>query len=404
MRTRRIALVVPGLEYGGGVPAVARFLHARLNREPDYRAELISLAVSSSDPASAQWCKPATWFSPARVRTVEWEGQTVPVVGAWGSEFELQRLRPRRWLDDMLRGFDLVHVVCGTPAWACPIGDFGRPVVVHAATTAASERAPQLLALRGPRRVFQGLINRAVSRCDRLGTQRADIALAMNRGLLATMQTWKGGAERVDFAPPGIDTEFYRPTSNPSRDYLLCVGRLRDPRKNVRMLLEVFVALKANGRMPLRLVLAGLSAPAPADLAFIRDNGCAGDIEVRVGASAEEVAELHRHAFAFVLPSDEEGYGMVLLEAMASGRPVISTNCGGPGDIVENAVTGFLTRVADAEQFSERLSALIADPTEAERMGRAGRERVLALFSHDAAIGAVHRTYRSLLGSKNVAA
>lgn len=400
MKSRRIALVVPGLEYGGGVPAVARFLHARLNREPGYQAELISLAVSSSDSASALLRRPSTWFRRERIRTIRWDGREVPVVGARGAELELQRLRPRPWLDRLLADFDLVHVVCGTPSWACAIGKIGRPVVVHAATTTASERAPQLASLRGARKLYQSFLNDAVARRDEAGTRRADVALAMNRGLLATMREWKQDDRAVDFAPPGIDTDFYRPAAEPRRDFLLCVGRLRDPRKNIRMLLEVYVSLRLAGRMPLRLVLTGLSAPSPADAEFIRQSRCADAIEVRIGASMEEVADLHRHAFAFVLPSNEEGYGMVLLEAMASGRPVVSTDCGGPGDIVADGSSGMLVPVGDAARFGAEIERLIAEPDRAEAMGRAGRERVMAVFSHDAAVRPLFAAYDRLLAEK----
>src|SRR5947208_2552176 len=76
-----------------------------------------------------------------------------------------------------------------------------------------------------------------------------------------------------------------------------------------------------------RLVLAGLTAPKPDDWECAVQLGIADDIQVRIGVSDDELRDLYRGASLFLLSSDEEGLGVVLLEAMASGLPVVATRC-----------------------------------------------------------------------------
>jgi len=102
--------------------------------------------------------------------------------------------------------------------------------------------------------------------------------------------------------------------------------------------------------------------------------------------SDAEVAALYRRASIFILPSvrasngAEEGQGLVLQEAQASGLPVISTRIGGiPEGMVEGA-TGFLVPERDSAALAERAGALLDDAALRRRMGRAGREFAAANY------------------------
>jgi glycosyltransferase involved in cell wall biosynthesis len=67
---------------------------------------------------------------------------------------------------------------------------------------------------------------------------------------------------------------------------------------------------------------------------------------------------LYQEAKCFVLPSYEEGFGMVILEAMACGIPVVSTRCGGPNDIVLDGENGYLVDIGDVNAMAEKILAL----------------------------------------------
>lgn len=87
------------------------------------------------------------------------------------------------------------------------------------------------------------------------------------------------------------------------------------------------------------------------------------------------------HIDIFVLPSHHEPFGIVLIEAMAAGLPVVSTDSVGPREIIRNGQDGVLFPVADATALANKLEALIADPQSALSMGQRGHARVAEQFS-----------------------
>ncbi len=86
-------------------------------------------------------------------------------------------------------------------------------------------------------------------------------------------------------------------------------------------------------------------------------------------------------ADVIVCSSEFESYGMVNVEAMASGKPVVSTRRGGPSETVVDGETGYLVDAGDAEALANRVIALLRDPDLRKRMGAAGRARVERRFS-----------------------
>ncbi len=125
--------------------------------------------------------------------------------------------------------------------------------------------------------------------------------------------------------------------------------------------------------------------------------GVADHIEVRQDVPARELAKLYRAASLFVLSSNEEGLGIVLLEAMASGLPVVSTRCGGPETVVTEGQTGFLVPVGDAPALVARIGTLLDSDAMRRAMGAAGRRVVVERFSLDAAASPFLQTYDELL-------
>jgi glycosyltransferase involved in cell wall biosynthesis len=100
---------------------------------------------------------------------------------------------------------------------------------------------------------------------------------------------------------------------------------------------------------------------------------------------------------AFVLPSVNEGTPVTAIEALAGGRPVVATRVGGVPDVVRDGVDGFLVEAGAIDDLADRLARLAADPALRERMGAAGRERVLSRYAVDRLVDDVDLLYRSLL-------
>jgi len=112
----------------------------------------------------------------------------------------------------------------------------------------------------------------------------------------------------------------------------------------------------------------------------------------------ETMSEFYRSVDVFVLPSREpEPFGLVVLEAMASARPVIATAHGGPLELVVDGVTGLLTPPRDAAAMARAMLQLVDDRAGAAAMGVAGRDRVVDLYSIDRTVVSLQRLYDEVL-------
>jgi glycosyltransferase involved in cell wall biosynthesis len=118
----------------------------------------------------------------------------------------------------------------------------------------------------------------------------------------------------------------------------------------------------------------------------------------------EEVARFYAAVDVVILPSINEGTPVTAIEALAAGRPVVATRVGGVPDVVRDGETGFLVPAGATDELAERLARLAVDPELRERMGRAGRDDVLARYAVDRLVDDVDLLYQSLLLVSGVAA
>jgi glycosyltransferase involved in cell wall biosynthesis len=156
------------------------------------------------------------------------------------------------------------------------------------------------------------------------------------------------------------------------------LGRLQIEDKGLDLLLLAMVRLGAASTT--RLEIAG--GPRE-NMEVLKKRAAELGIEDRVqflGEVADPASVLARWD-VLVLHSRREGFGLVLVEAMAAGRPVVATRAGGIPEVVEEGVTGLLTPTEDVPALSEALDRMAADPGERARMGRQAREVARRRFS-----------------------
>ncbi len=188
---------------------------------------------------------------------------------------------------------------------------------------------------------------------------------------------------------------------------VLFVGRLVD-KKGVRYALEAFArsqrTAEAAGR-ELRFALVG-SGPLEAELKATAAGLGVGEAVEFLGSMQQDgvVRELERShlllAPSVTAPSgDKEGIPTVIMEAMASGLPVISTLHGGIPELVEDGVSGFLVAERDVEALAERLSLLVERDELRTSMGAAGRRKVEADFDDDKLNDRLEARYRELVAT-----
>jgi len=115
------------------------------------------------------------------------------------------------------------------------------------------------------------------------------------------------------------------------------------------------------------------------------------------------VANLRKHladATIFVLPSRSEGFSNAIIEAMATGLPVVATDVGGNAEAVEDGVSGIVVPAEDISALTEAIADLLDNPQRAQRMGEAGKTRVSKMFSVDAMMSHTVKVYRMLLAEQ----
>lgn len=180
---------------------------------------------------------------------------------------------------------------------------------------------------------------------------------------------------------------------------LLFVGRLVE-RKGVHLLLDALAALSPEGRFVLRIVGDGPERPR---LEAQAERLRLGSRVVFHGFVTREELEARMEACdCVVLPAvvdakgDTEGLGVVLLEAMTYGKPVVASKAGGILDIVRDGRNGFLVSPGDAEALAGAIRALAHDPERAARLGAQAREDVTAGFAWPVIIDRLEGVYRTL--------
>jgi starch synthase len=238
---------------------------------------------------------------------------------------------------------------------------------------------------------------------ERLAVERADRVIAVSEQMRADITThFRVDPDRVVMIHNGVDAEAFARTEQ--RDalarhgvhapYALFVGRISE-QKGIFQLLEAARALPAG----VQLVLCASSPDTPELLARL-EAAVAGRPEIRwINAMlpVPEVVQLYSHAAVFVCPSIYEPFGLINLEAMACGTPVVASRVGGIPEVVVDGETGRLVEPGDVAALGQALREALADPELARRMGEAGRRRVEAQFSWDRIADRTMTVYRDAI-------
>lgn len=116
--------------------------------------------------------------------------------------------------------------------------------------------------------------------------------------------------------------------------------------------------------------------------------------------SRSDIHKILRAIDVFVLCSVTECFPLSILEAMACARPVVCTEVGGIGEMVEHGVTGYLVPVRDPQALSDRIKGVLSDPALATRMGQAGRRRVETEFTLERSVAAAEEAIEELVGRR----
>ena len=180
--------------------------------------------------------------------------------------------------------------------------------------------------------------------------------------------------------------------------YLLAVGTL-EPRKNLLRTIDAYTGLPQKLRSSTPLVIAGMRGWLAQDLeSRIRQYEQRGEVRWLGYVPADELPLLYSGAAMLVYPSLYEGFGLPVLEAMASGIPVITSNRASLPEVAGDV--GVMINPEDFGELRTHMQRLLEDRAEAGRLGRLGVERA-RLFTWQACADKTLAVYRAVVGQGN---
>ena len=359
---RDFAIVTADPGFGGGSRALTEALwHAAagIGSEPElHYLRSPSLPASDDDPVFTR-------------RRVVHSALPVPDLVA----YKLWLRAPR--IADRLRKAGACFVCAPVASYGYAAALARRPYGCWVATTADDEWAARRDGLDRSRRAARALNAPLEHKLERETLRRAGIVWTISPAAARVVaNAVRVPEERVRVVRIPVDAKRFLPLADDEwrrgleEPRLVFVGRASDPRKNISLLLDAFVRLRA--RIP-RVRLALVGAP-PSQL--VPDG-------VEVLGAVPSVAEPLRRAALFVLPSLQEGFGIVVAEALASGVPAIVTPSGGPEELIRESGGGEVLSGFDAEELAARIEALLSDEDRLVAMRSKGRAYVVS--EHDPA-------------------
>ena len=305
----------------------------------------------------------------------------------------------RQWRPAIVHTRNLAALEAVVPAWAAGVpvrihGEHGRDVD----DLDGASRKHQWL-----RRLYRPFVNHQVA----LGGELAEY-------LVGKVGVARAGVTRIC---NGVDTGRFKPADDGvpaviegcpfdgSRHWLVgTVGRMQAVKDQLSLARAFVFALQSQPQLRehVRMVMVGDGPLRAESLAILQAAGVA-DLAWLPG-ERHDVAEVMRGLNCFVLPSLAEGVSNTILEAMASGLPVIATAVGANAELVWHGETGEIVAPADAQVLAASIVRLALQPERAAAMGRAGRAAAQARFSLPAMVGAYQSLYDSQLRARGCAA
>jgi len=337
-----------------------------------------------------RWLRVPTWQGSVVLRLIRLASMAVRAIFRGPSDIAIfashirkgsnlaERLRTwNRLLQFAGRRWDVIYFAWNSAAIDyIPLFDLGCPVVVscRGSQIHVAPHNPERLELR------QGL---------RATFERATLVHCVSEATMHEAQSFRLDSAKSQVIRPSVDTQFFFPLerdgTNGELFRLMTTGRLIF-QKGLGYALHAVRLLLDEG-ISLRFDIVGDGPERQYVTYTIYDLGLERVVHLHGRLPLGGVQSLLRRADAFLLASVSEGISNAVIEAMACGLPVVTTNCGGMREAVQDCVEGFVVPVRDPIAISDALRKLAVDPELRLRMGRAARERVLREFSLDQQVG-----------------
>jgi glycosyltransferase involved in cell wall biosynthesis len=252
-------------------------------------------------------------------------------------------------------------------------------------------RKPYFVTIQGSD-IYKAVKLPLVTSITRAALNHAKKILVLSKALAQQVNLIGIPLSKIEIVPNGVDTSHFIPLPYEQREnQILFVGSLIE-RKGVQHLIQAFAPTSAKyPDTHLILVGEGLQRSMCEDM--VRSLGLEKKVHFAGAQPQEQVAENMRKARVFVLPSIEEGLGVVLLEALASGTPIVASNVGGIADVVDEKV-GVLVPPGDAGQLAGAIQFLLnLTPLEWTELNSNARKRAIETYDWEQIARRIVRIY-----------
>ena len=289
--------------------------------------------------------------------------------------------------------FDIIH---GNAEEACGVGNIATRIKAAYVFTSHAPNIPTTGILRGmahPIRFLKSintyLLRQAMDEADRI------VAFSQFSRELIVKGLGNACANRVEVIPPGIESSWFEVERNPVvPTQLIFWGRVEEEKG----LPELFVALNTVAKKfaNVKLTLVGEGNRLQEYKTRVIDLGLADRVEFTGWLNNREIQTLAAKSSIGIFPSRIESFGLSIVEAMATGLPVIVARGGAVPENIDDGVTGTLVPVNDSDALAEAINKALEKPQSSETMAKAAKTTVQQKFSWDRAADSMIEIYKNI--------
>jgi phosphatidylinositol alpha-1,6-mannosyltransferase len=352
---------------GGGTGVVNDYLLKEISLYPDIWVDLVTSSRSRTNYEACQYSERVTLYKvPVNNQNIHHSSNRELITFGWRALLLSRKLMKEH-------RYDLSFAFAGVPAGAISY------------MLSVLSGLPYLVSLQGPD--VPGFENRYnylypfLRPLIRRIWKKAAVVVAISKGHQSLAHQTMPQLE-IPIISNGIDTRVFHPAGQPKREFkinILCVGRLVG-RKGQHFLLEALATLRGCYRNPIHLTLVGTGDAESSLRRMASGLGVADTVTFAGFVPRDDIIRFYHQADIFVLPSQNEGMSIALLEAMACGLPVLVTDTGGTSELVEDSENGYVVPWANVAALTNALAILIQDEKTRRQMGEKSR-RIAESFS-----------------------
>ncbi|MED5816314.1 glycosyltransferase family 4 protein [Mycolicibacterium sp. 050232] len=317
----------------------------------------------------------------------------------WSAGFPEPRtftMRVARILAERRDEFDVVHDNQSLGSALLKIADSGLPVVATVHHPITRDRVVEIAAAKWWRKPLVRRWYGFAEMQKKVARKIPELLTVSSSSAADIAEDFGVTPDQLHIVPLGVDTELFKPSDQRVSGRIIAIASADVPLKGVSHLLHAVARLRVARDLDVQLV-SKLEPNGPTEK-LIAELGISDIVHSSSGLSDEELAALLASAEVACIPSLYEGFSLPAVEAMASGTPIVASRTGALPEVVgDDGACARLVRPADVDELTTVLGELLDSPSERRKLGAAGRQRALDVFSWESVAAQTVSVYEMAL-------